>query len=135
MATITEFPFIEQIEAEAMELLIEARNASISSMAQPNVKTEISIRKMLMLRNAELKDLLCWVVAWVCYQKAVRAGELTLQEACSRHLPLDPFNPLPDQTSLEAAAFPEELVNRLTRTHALYDRAVGLNHGGGVIGG
>jgi len=123
MASITEFPFVEQIEDEAMALLLEARSVLSRRKAQPDTDTDDTGHLISVHRNFEVTARLSWVVAWVFYQKAVRAGEMTSDEAEVRHPRLNlPRDPTPD----EAKNIPEDLQDRLDRSRALYDRALGF---------
>ncbi len=123
MATVTEFPFVEQIEDEAMALLLEARGVLTREVARRDTVDDAQDRWMAAHRNFEVTTRLSWVVAWVFFQKAVRAGELTPDEARAR-LPALTLSsaPAPD----DAWKMPDDLADRLQRSRALYDRAAGL---------
>ncbi len=123
MATVTEFPFVEQIEDEAMALLLEARGVLTEEAARPDTDSDELGRWVAAHRNFEVTARLSWVVAWVFFQKAVRAGELTSDEVRARLPALElPRQPNPG----EASKIPEDLQDRLNRSRALYDRASGL---------
>lgn len=123
MATVTEFPFVEQIEDEAMSLLLEARRVLTEAAAQHDVDTDGQARWMAVHGNFEVTTRLSWVVAWVFFQKAVRAGELTPDEARAKL----PVLKLPRRPIVDSATdIPEGLANRLDRSRALYDRAASL---------
>lgn len=130
MASITEFPFVEQIEDEAMALLLEARDALSDPDAPTQTSTTGTGRLMAAHRNFEVTARLSWVVAWVLYQKAVRNGELSPEDANARHPPLDmPRDPAPG----EDAAITADLQDRLVRCRALYDRAAGFEDRAGAF--
>ena len=122
MAKITEFPFVAQIEDEALALLLEA-HGDLSAAARSDEDLDPVNRLLATRRNFEVTARLSWVVAWVFYQKAVRAGELTQAEAQARHPALELPN---DPVANEASRLPDAVLDRLNRSRALYDRALGL---------
>ena len=123
MAEITEFPFVEQIEDEAMALLYEARSVLTREATLPDAEFDLAERWLAVHKNFEVTARLSWVMAWVNYQKAARAGELTHAEARAGLPALE----LPNDTiPSDEVALPEALQNRLDRSRALYDRAVGF---------
>ena len=126
MATVTEFPFVEQIEDEAMALLLEARSVLMESAARPDEGIDEQERWMAVHGNFEVTTRLSWVVAWVFFQKAVRTGELSADEARAR-LPALKLSQPPLHG--DGARIPDDVLDRLKRSRTLYDRAIGLGYG------
>lgn len=123
MATVSEFPFVEQIEDEAMALLLEARSVLTEAAARPDAEIDEQDRWFAIHGNFEVTTRLSSVVAWVFFQKAVRSGELSADEARARLPALKLTSPpLRD----DGARAPEDVQDRLNRSRALYDRAIGL---------
>ena len=123
MATVSEFPFVEQIEDEAIALLLEARSVLTEAAARRDEQCDEQERWFAVHGNFEVTTRLSWVVAWVFFQKAVRAGELSADEARAR-LPALKLSkpPLID----DGADIPEDVQDRLDRSRTLYERAIGL---------
>ena len=119
--------FFNRTYDEAMTLLIEARNymayhdAAEQQGASPAVRLQISYESM------RVTSRLTQIMAWLLCQKAVHAGEITLEQATSDELALAGGDVCSCPSGPENEALPRGLRSLLSRSHDLYMLIVRLD--------
>ena len=112
---------------ETMGLLIEARNYAIyhdsidSRILSPQTRLQVSYESL------RVTSRLTQVMAWLLAQKAVHAGELTLEQVASEDYALSGGAVCTDPSGPENEALPNGLRSLLERSLHLYVRVARLD--------
>lgn len=111
---------------ETMSLLLEARNCVMRSGDQlgPSARARLAFSRESMRLTTRLTSVMAWLLA----QRAVGEGEMTREEAASDNHRLTARELCLDTADAEdSALLPQDLVQLLDRSHALYSRVARLD--------
>lgn len=119
--------FFNRTYDETMALLVEARNyvAYHDAVDQRNLPPQI--RLQVSYETLRVTSRLTQVMAWLLAQKAVHAGELTMDQLASEEYALSGGDICSDPSGPENEELPAGLRSLLDRSYRLYMRVVRLD--------
>jgi len=112
---------------ETMSLLVEARNYIAYQEAVDNRKLPPNVRLQVSYESMRVTSRLTQAMAWLLAQKAVHAGELTLEQMASDEYALSGGDICSDASGPENEDLPSGLRSLLERSHSLYSRVSRLD--------
>jgi regulator of CtrA degradation len=118
--------FFNKTYDETIALLYEARNYVAATRRsgpteQPTDRLRVSCETM------RLTARLTQIMAWLLGQKAVHAGEMTMEQLVDEHQPLLDVAVCMEDGETQAEGLPAALRELLDRTHRLYIRVARLD--------
>lgn len=116
--------FINRLYDESYDLLMEARNYfqySASARALPTAKTPKD-KLFVNCQAMRLTSRMTQSMAWLLAQRAVQAGEISPEEACSGTFSLGGEDICTDLDGHDDQRVPPPMQNLLKRSHSLYMR-------------
>lgn len=119
--------FFNRTYDEAMTLLVEARNYMAYHEAVEQQGASPSVRLQISYESLRVTSRLTQIMAWLLCQKAVHAGEMTLEQAMSDEFALAGGDICSCPSGPENEALPPGLRSLLQRSHALYMRIARLD--------
>jgi regulator of CtrA degradation len=126
-AVPTHTEFFGRTYDETLALLYEARNYVIASHLRHLHVTQPTDRLMLCCEAMRLSARLTHVMAWLLAQKAVHAGEITMEEAAAEPFALGGRTTCMEEQPQVAALGDEWLNGLLDRSKRLYIRVSRLD--------
>lgn len=116
--------FINRLYDESFTLLVEARNYFQFSAAArtPNPDGTPQDRLFVNYQAMRFTSRMTQMMAWLLAQRAVHAGELSLEEACGGTYSLGGERFCVDDHDHQDKRVPNALQNLLNRSHTLYHR-------------
>lgn len=112
---------------ETMALLIEARNYIAYQEAIDHRKLPPHVRLQISYESMRVTSRLTQVMAWLLAQKAVHAGEMSLEQAASDDFALSGGDICSDPSGPDNDELPVGLRGLLERSHKLYMRVARLD--------
>ena len=112
---------------ETMALLIEARNYAAYHNEVDQRTMPPTVRLHACYEALRVTSRLTQVMAWLLAQKAVHAGELTLEESTGDEYALSGGSVCSDPSGAENQELPKGLRSLLERSHQLYTRVLRLD--------
>ena len=112
---------------ETMALLIEARNYAAYHNELDQRTMTATVRLHACYEALRVTSRLTQVMAWLLAQKAVHAGELSLEEGAGDEYALSGGLVCSDPSGLENQELPKGLRSLLERSHQLYARVLRLD--------
>ena len=123
--TIGQFPIVEKINDEAVDILVEARDYAASSRRNETVPP--NERSRIIGEKFRVTSRLASVVAWVMYRKGVKSGEIEEDDVPSILKGPDGNTSCPDWIPDPHGYLPARLLSLLERSHLLLVRVVRLD--------
>lgn len=112
---------------ETMALLIETRNYLTYHDATDHRKLPPHVRLQVSYESMRVTSRLTQVMAWLLAQKAVHAGEMTMEQAAGDDFCLSGGEICSDPSGPENEELPSGLRSLLSRSHGLYTRVSRLD--------
>lgn len=119
--------FFNRTYDEAMALLVEARNYIAYQEASDQRGRPAAVRLQISYESLRVTSRLTQVMAWLLAQKAVHAGELTLQQIATEEYALSGGDVCTDPSGPDNEELPNGLRSLLDRSHKLYMRVERLD--------
>jgi regulator of CtrA degradation len=119
--------FFNRTYEETLALLVEARNYIAHQEAGDQRGLPPQLRLQVSYESLRVTSRLTQVMAWLLAQKAVHAGELTLQQAATEEFALSGGSICSDPSGPEDERLPAGLRALLERSHKLYMRVSRLD--------
>lgn len=110
-----------------MALLVEARNYIAYQEAVDNRGLPPNVRLQVSYESMRVTSRLTQAMAWLLAQKAVHAGEMTLEQMASDEYALAGGDICADPSGPENEELPPGLRSLLERSHLLYSRVARLD--------
>jgi regulator of CtrA degradation len=118
--------FFNKTYDETIALLYEARNY-VAATHRPSPVEAPTDRLRASCETMRLTARLTQVMAWLLGQKAVHAGEMTMEQLIEEHQPLVDVAVCMEEGKEQADGLPTALRELLDRTHRLYIRVARLD--------
>jgi regulator of CtrA degradation len=119
--------FFNRTYDETMALLVEARNYIACQEAADQRGLPPAVRLQVSYETLRVTSRLTQVMAWLLAQKAVHAGELTIQQLASEEFALSGGTVCTDPSGPDNDQLPMGLRSLLERSHKLYERVSRLD--------
>lgn len=107
---------------EAMALLVEARDYIAHRMERDQDPLPVNARLQCSFESMRLTTRLTQAMAWLLAQKAVHAGEMSMETLASEAFALGGAEICSDTAAEDDAGLPDRLRSLLSRSHGLYVR-------------
>jgi len=114
--------FFNRAYDETMSLLVEARNYIAYQEATDQKSLPPQVRLQVSYESMRVTSRLTQVMAWMLAQKAVHAGEMSVEKACGEEFALSGGAICSDPSGPENDQLPQGLRSLLHRSHSLYMR-------------
>jgi regulator of CtrA degradation len=118
--------FFNKTYDETIALLYEARNY-VAATRRPGPVEASTDRLRVSCETMRLTARLTQVLAWLLGQKAVHAGEITMEQLVEEHQPLIEVAVCMEDGEAQVDGLPSALRELLDRTHRLYIRVARLD--------
>lgn len=118
--------FFQRAYADAMTLLIEARNYVAYQEHRDSQVLALEDRLLVSQETLRITCRLTQVMAWMFSQRAVQGGEMTLERALSEEFALGGQSVCLEDQWTDDDRLPEAVRSLLDRTHRLYLRVARL---------
>ncbi len=112
---------------ETLALMVEARNYLTYKAPRDSTLLPAEICLKASCEAFRLTSRLTQVMAWLMAHRAVHAGEMALEEACSERFRLSGHDICLDDSAAACSALPSGLLSLLERSLRLYERIARLD--------
>nr|WP_328702841.1 DUF1465 family protein [Arenibaculum pallidiluteum] len=119
--------FFNRTYDDAMALLVEARNYIAYQEAADQRGLPPGVRLQVSYESLRVTSRLTQVMAWLLAQKAVHAGELTMEQVATEEYALAGGAVCSDESGPDNEQLPAGLRSLLERSHKLYMRVARLD--------
>lgn len=114
--------FLNRNYDETVELLVEARNYVAYRLKQEEARLDRNVRLAVSHESLRITARLTHVMAWLLTQKAVQAGEITVEQSMGDDYAFDGGNMCLAENGEGADDLPPGLRSLLDRSLVLYER-------------